>query len=238
MIAIALNIIRLSSVAILMLLADFAHSSDTFPGLAADNSRIETQQKADKLFEKGDYERAMFIYREELAPVGDKFAQYMVGYMHYSGRGLAEDPVAASAWYRLAAERREESYVRVRDVLLSLLNEEQRLRSNDIYADLREEMGDIVLISRLIKEDLSILIAHRGNEMPFQNYFGRSNFGQRATISKQAAALLEQRIKYLVELVAADESASQLERDNVSRLEKDVRHEIEIYDASIEASIK
>ncbi len=53
------------------------------------------QRKVDQLFERGDYERAYFIYRNELAPAGDKYAQYMVGFMHLTGMGIDEDPVAA-----------------------------------------------------------------------------------------------------------------------------------------------
>ena len=38
----------------------------------------------------------MFIYREELAPLGDKYAQYMIGYMHEHGKGVDKDPAVAS----------------------------------------------------------------------------------------------------------------------------------------------
>jgi TPR repeat protein len=231
--AITRKSIRLLGVITLLLLGAVVYAADSFPGQLPDNARIKTQQKADKLFEKGDYERAMFIYRKELAPVGDKFAQYMVGYMHYSGRGVAEDPVTASAWYRLAGERDEESYVRVRDVLLSLLNDEQRSRSNSIYSELREEMGDIVLIARLINDDLAVLMTRRGSEPFLQEQFERLNFGQKETINKEAVVRLEQRIDYLVGLVAADESASDLEREKVRALEIDVRREIDVFEASI-----
>ena len=143
MTAISRNFLRLLGFTVLFCCASAAQSGESFPRQAPDQNLIKTQQKVDELFEKGDYERAMFIYREELAPGGDKFAQYMVGYMHYSGRGVAEDQVEASAWYRLAAERGEESYIRVRDVLLSLFNEEQRARSDAIYAELRGEMAQV-----------------------------------------------------------------------------------------------
>ena len=59
------------------------------------------------------------IYRNDLAPIGDKYAQYMLGYMSLSGLGVEQDPVLASAWYRLAAERGEpEEFVVIRDELL------------------------------------------------------------------------------------------------------------------------
>ncbi|MGI9201000.1 MAG: hypothetical protein ACR2QL_08085, partial [Woeseiaceae bacterium] len=76
--------------------------ADDFPGSKPDRRIIKTQQKVDSLFEKGDYDRAYFIYRQELAPLGDKYAQYMVGYMTIVGKGTAQDFIAGSAWYRLA----------------------------------------------------------------------------------------------------------------------------------------
>lgn len=216
-----------------LLLAAVASAGESFPGQSPDNSRIKTQQKADKLFENGDYKRAMFIYRKELAPVGDKFAQYMVGYMHYAGRGVDEDPVTASAWYRLAAERNEENFVKARGLLMSLLNDEQRARSDSIYQELRGEMGDVVLISRLINEDLSFLASRRGNEMIFREEFERLNFGQKVSVYKDAAERLEQRIDYLVEVAATDAAASDLEREKVRLLAEDVRREIDVFEASL-----
>ena len=59
---------------------------DDFPGNKPNKRVIKSQEKVDALFEKGDYERAAFIYREELAPLGDKYAQYMIGYMYLTGK--------------------------------------------------------------------------------------------------------------------------------------------------------
>lgn len=218
--------------AFLLLIAPVVLAGESFPGEAPSNSLLKTQQKADSLFEKGDYERAMFIYREELAPLGDKFAQYMVGYMNYSGRGLPEDPVAASAWYRLAAERGEENYVRVRDLLFSKLSEEQQLRSGSRYAELRAAMGDIVLVSRLVEQDMAILRRRRGTDVRLQEDFDRSNFAHNTSVYEDAAASLEQRIDYLLELVAADKSATDLEREHADKLAADAQREIDIHNAS------
>jgi TPR repeat protein len=229
MTAISRDFLRFLGLTVIFCCASAAQSGESFPRPVPDQNLIQTQQKVDELFEKGDYERAMFIYREELAPGGDKFAQYMVGYMYYTGRGVAEDQVAASAWYRLAAERGEESYMRVRDVLLNLLNDEQRSRSEGIYAELRSEMGDIELLSRLIEEDLSNFRRRRGDD-PFSSVFGTSNFRQTTSDYKNMSVRLEQRTAYLVEQVAADAFSSDRERERVKLLQADVRHEIELFE--------
>jgi TPR repeat protein len=115
------------------------------------------QQKVEQLYEDGEYERALFIYENELAPVGDKYAQYMVGFMHLTGTGTEEDPIAASAWYRLAAERSYPEFVTVRDQLLAAFTEPDRLRSDYEYRELRRKYSDVVILERLIREDLKLL---------------------------------------------------------------------------------
>lgn len=233
MTAIRPNLLHVLCLSVVVCCASALQAGESFPGRAPDNALIKTQQKVDKLFEKGDYKRAMLIYREDLAPVGDKFAQYMVGYMHYSGRGVGEDPVAASAWYRLAAERGVDDYVRVRDALMSLLNDDQRARSDAIYAELRAEMGDVVLITRLINDDLSTLAVRRGGGLRFLDDSDRLSARQIATLKKDAATRIEQRIDYLVELVAGDASASDAERETLRLLEEDVRRKLDEYEASL-----
>ena len=42
---------------------------------------LVAQSKAEQLFERGDYQRARIIYLNDLAPFGDKYAQYMLGFM-------------------------------------------------------------------------------------------------------------------------------------------------------------
>ena len=96
---------------------------------------LQLHARVDELYERGEFERAYLIYRDELASIGDKYAQYMVGFMHLTGKGVDEDPVAASAWYRLAAERGTPEFVAVRDFLLtSLTPEEQEAWSKASFA--------------------------------------------------------------------------------------------------------
>ena len=52
-----------------------AFSGERFPGYEPDRKALDTQQKVDQLFDRGAFERAIVIYRDELAPLGDKYAQ-------------------------------------------------------------------------------------------------------------------------------------------------------------------
>lgn len=120
-------------------------------GLSPDSRTLKVQRKVEQLFERGEYDRAYFIYRKELIPIGDKYAQYMVGFMHLTGMGVDEDPVAASAWYRLAAERGTPEFVAVRDMLLGDMSAEQRAQSDRLFMDIRRDYSDLVILLNLIK---------------------------------------------------------------------------------------
>ncbi len=128
--------------------------------LATDEFESRTmriQNKAEALYVSGNFERAHFIYVNELAPLGDKYAQYMSGYMFLMGRGVPEDPAQASAWYRIAAERRAPEFIVVRDDLMRTLNAEQRARSDSLYLGLRKDISDIVIVMTLLEQDLDKL---------------------------------------------------------------------------------
>lgn len=142
---------------LLLSLHSMAYSGDGFPGPSLDPQSIKTQQKVDSLFEKGDYERALFIYREELAPLGDKYAQYMIGYMHLTGKGTRQDIIDASAWYRLAAERGQPHFSRARDEIMAILGPGLRRDSNRKYLALREKYSDASVVANLVETDLQIL---------------------------------------------------------------------------------
>jgi hypothetical protein len=109
------------------------------------------------VFSSGDYPRALLIYEKELAPLGDKYAQYMVGFMYLNGKGVDENPAEALAWYRLAAERGEESFSKARDALRETLAPDEFKRSNERFAALWQRYGDRKLILDLISGDLAFL---------------------------------------------------------------------------------
>ena len=119
---------------------------------------LSVQAKAEELFVREEYRRAYTIYLNDLAPIGDKYAQYMLGYMSLSGLGVEEDSVLASAWYRLAAERGEPGeFVAVRDDLLSNFDAVDRERSDQIYLGLRRDYCDIAISMRAAREEFEDL---------------------------------------------------------------------------------
>ena len=123
------------------------------PRVGLDSKTLGVQAKAEELFERGDYRRAHVIYRNDLAPIGDKYAQYMLGFMTHNGLGVEQDPVLASAWYRLAAERGEPAeFVEIRDDVLWLLDTAEKARSDRIYYELRREYGDLAISMREVRE--------------------------------------------------------------------------------------
>ncbi len=130
----------------------------SFPGGETDRATLRTQERVEELYVKGSYDRAYLIYRKELAPRGDKYAQYMIGYMHFTGAGMPEDPSVALAWYRLAAERGEPAIVVARDQLLKTLSLAQIETANNLLVTLRSELSDRVLILDLVKNDIDKLL--------------------------------------------------------------------------------
>jgi hypothetical protein len=128
-----------------------------FPGKALDGRTVSAQHKVESLYSSGDFARAFLIYRKELAPIGDKYAQYMVGYMRLNGQGVERHPPEALAWYRLAAERGESVLSQARDALLQSLDEAERAEADRIFARLWQQYGDRKLLLELIREDLVIL---------------------------------------------------------------------------------
>ena len=122
-------------------------------GVGLDSKTLSVQAKAEELFERGDFRRAHVIYLNDLAPIGDKYAQYMLGFMSLTGLGVEQDTVLASAWYRLAAERGEPTqFVRIRDELLGNLDAVDRDRSDQVYRSLRRDYSDIAISMREARE--------------------------------------------------------------------------------------
>ncbi len=153
--------IRYSTLFVLLtLLAAAVASSQTylsFPGGQTDHATLRTQERVEELYISGAYERAYFIYSKDLAPIGDKYAQYMIGYMHFTGASVPEDHAIALAWYRLAAERGDPSISLARDKLQESLSPTQIGKAEGLFTELKTELGDRVLVLRLVKKDLDLL---------------------------------------------------------------------------------
>lgn len=137
----------------------------TFPGWAPSDAMVRIQEKAEAAFEAGKYRKAMWLYEKELAPIGDKYAQYMIGYMHENGLSVPRDPVRAGAWYLLAAERGHEQIVAAAESLQHSLRPAQLAAARSLAATLKETMGDKELVRRAIRRDIERLRSMAGTRI-------------------------------------------------------------------------
>ncbi len=234
-----LEVIRSQTALMIVLLALLTCSANAQreSGLSADipdKRTLAVQTKVSDLFDAGEFERAFFIYRNELVPLGDKYAQYMVGYMLLTGLGVSEDPVGAYAWYRLAAERDMPEFVAVRDRLRRSLDDAEIQRANAIYADLRREYCDLAVLLVSIKRNQKELQPRTGsrlrtNSIPItvvdrrrdgvassgSDYYGRIN------------RRLQERVQLLLELDDFSELGSDPDKIDLDDLERLVNERIE-----------
>jgi len=144
----------------------YAQTYKPFPGEPIDQRTRTIQERVDAVYTGGDFVRALLIYEKDLAPLGDKYAQYMVGYMHLEAEGVPQDKVEALAWYRLAAERSEPLLERVRDGLAAQMTAVEMAGSDQRFLDLWKSIGDRTLIMELIRRDMGILRTRTGTRIP------------------------------------------------------------------------
>ncbi len=137
-----------------------------FPGAPLDERTMRTQERVEQLYEQGEYTRALLIFEQDLAPRGDKYAQYTIGYMHLNGQGVPRSNARALAWYRLAAERDTPAFVQARDALLSNLTTAEIAESSLIFAELWKKMGDNRILVDLIRDDIEVLRSRTGSRIP------------------------------------------------------------------------
>jgi len=142
-----------------------AQSTNSFPSVPLTTKTINVQNKAEALFEEGNYDRALFIYRNELAPIGDKYSQYMIGFMYLTGKGVEPNRVSATAWYRLAAERGTREFETVRDQLMVSLTPEQVGECDRRFVDIRKKYGDLAILVKAIRADFEVLSVRTGTRL-------------------------------------------------------------------------
>ena len=135
------------------------------PIASSDQQTLRAQRLVEELYESKQYKRSRIIYEKELAPIGDKYAQYMVGFMLLNGQGSAINRPAALAWYRLAAERKEPLILQARDSLFASMTQVEIVLSNEIFVELWREIGDNRLILDLVQRDLDTLRAKTGSRL-------------------------------------------------------------------------
>lgn len=225
---------------LIFLVAGAAAQSQTFkhfPGATADQATMRAFDRVEKLYEAGDYERALLIYENDLAPLGDKYAQYMVGYMHLSGKSVPQNKARALAWFRLAAERGEPALVQARDNLRKTMSDEELGRSNQIYVALWKKLGDTRLILDLIREDIKDLSVRTGSRIPGANS-GRltivSMSGENAgdEYYEHLRDRINTRLEYLDSTVGIVDLEFEDEFADIKALEMEMREEIKALDTS------
>lgn len=123
------------------------------------------QEAADAAYEARRYQQAYEIYLGDLAPAGDKYAQYMLGIMHVHGLGVKQDTALGAAWLALAAERGDAQLEAARDEALATLSGDDRPRQQSLLAELRETYADCAIVSRLLAEDRQRVAAPTGSRV-------------------------------------------------------------------------
>jgi hypothetical protein len=201
-----------------------AQSKNSFPVMAVDPNTLRVQSQAEEVYERTDYERAFFIYRNELVPIGDKYGQYMVGFMYLTGKGIAEDRVTASAWYRLAAERGTKEYVRVAEQVVATLDSAQLAESDRIFIELRKEFSDLVLVRNAIRQDMELLRGRTGSRlskttspMTIIDMSGRAGTRSGADYFGQIERRIEARLEYIASRVDIDLDTTKLDLETIDQ---------------------
>ena len=211
-----------------------------FPGKALDGRTVSAQHKVESLYSSRDFARAFLIYRKELAPLGDKYAQYMVGYMRLHGQGVESDTAEALAWYRLAAERGESVLSQARDALQQTLDEEERAEADRIFARLWQHYGDRKLLLELVREDLAILssrpglevaggVPHRTTEGSPRMVIASGYMGSEGDrdVFRRVRERLDRRLEYLEDAARFEQADNGAGNQAISALENEVRQALE-----------
>lgn len=194
---------------------------------------MAVQEKVERIFNAGEYERAFFIYRNELAPLGDKYAQYMVGFMYHTGLGTAEDNISAAAWYQLAAERDTREFVVVRDRLLHVMDQDDADLSREMYRELRLRYCDLAVVLSSIKRNVKDLQGRTGSRVGSQSSpvvvieSGTSRFSSGSDYYANIEEELEARVRLLKEIGEFEDLETDPNRINIHDLERRVLQHIE-----------
>jgi hypothetical protein len=224
---------NLAGLLVLLLCAAVAAQTYTpFPGETVDARTRSIQERVESVYQSGDYARALLIYEKELAPIGDKYAQYMVGYMHLNGQGTEPDSAEALAWYRLAAERGESLLVRTRDQLAASLTPEERDRADGTFIDLWKAMSDRVLLVDLIRQDMQILRQQSGSRIPGAEVsvptivYTPDGVPAGPNYYRDVRARLDARLAYLDARVEISDDIVAAELERIRRRESEIKREL------------
>jgi hypothetical protein len=209
-----------------------AQNYKPFPGETVNQRTRTIQERVEAIYAAGDYRRALLIYEKDLAPLGDKYAQYMVGYMHLHGEGVDSDRATALAWFRLAAERGEPLLERIRDEVIQQMTPVEISASDYIYLELWKEIGDHALIMDLIREDMEILRSQTGTRIPGGSnassavIFRPSGETVGPNFYRDVRTRLEARISYLDARVEISDDVVAEELERIKTQEAEVKEEL------------
>ncbi len=146
------------------LLASLVQAADFIPSAIKDDS-AEQAKEAERAFDDQRYADAYEIYQEVLAPRGDKYAQYMIGYMYLNGLGKDADPVRAAAWLKLAAERNDQAFVQLSDKVWQNLDSAAQNKAEENHANLQALYGDCKVMRTMLKEEKDLLTPVTGTRL-------------------------------------------------------------------------
>ena len=210
----------------------YAQRSSELSADFPDSRTMAVQDKVERLFDAAQFERAFFIYRNELSPIGDKYAQYMVGFMYHEGMGVEEDPVSAAAWYQLAAERGTREFVVVRDRLLHVMDEDDAVEARVLYQELRLRYCDMAVLLASIKRNVRELRNRTGSRVggqtsPLTVIDNRSSgFNSSTDFYSGVREQLEARVRLLKEIGDFQDLETDADRINIRDLESRVLQQI------------
>jgi hypothetical protein len=209
-----------------------------FSGNDLNPRTLGIQSKAESLYQRGSWERAHLIYVNELAPIGDKYAQYMAGYMCQWGHGVEKDPVMASAWYRVAAERDSPEFVALRDEMLKSLSPEERERSDIEYVALRQKFSDLVVAMTLLFEEFNELenggtgsrLSGRGGSLTIVDAQSGRGMSKDA-MDKRVLDRMQPRLDFITEKLEIEHvEAEDIDKNDLDALREQVREYLSMVD--------
>ncbi|MDX1518859.1 MAG: hypothetical protein R3318_01970, partial [Gammaproteobacteria bacterium] len=98
-----------------------------------------TPQKAEELYNRGDFESAYEHYKA-LSAEGDDEASLMLAIMHSKGQGVEEDEAAAHAWFTRSAEQGNNSAHEF--IKESRLTDNEKQKSLEVYNEIAKEFDE------------------------------------------------------------------------------------------------
>ena len=215
-------------VAALVSVSAFSEGYDPITGSSADKRMLDAQALVEKLYAEQEYERSLIIYQRELAPFGDKYAQYMVGFMNYRGQGVEANRPAALAWFRLAAERSDPPFIEARDALFNIMPLEEVVESNQIFVELWRQLSDSQLLLELGARGSTRVPGSNASSISMVNVQDGNN--DSAEYYRRVRTRMEARLSYLqsnveiVDIELNDDSAVK------QHLEQEIREQVAALD--------